>query len=399
MTITVAVTGGIGAGKSTVSGLLSARGAVVVDSDQLAREVVGPGTPGLAAVVDTFGASVRAPDGSLDRSALASIVFADVSARRRLEAITHPAIRARFTELQAAAPRGSVVVNDIPLLVSRSAAAAFHLVIGVGAPEATRLARLVGRGMSESDARSRIAAQISDDERRLLCDVWVDNSKGPGEVRKRADLVWSRLADFAANVEAGRPASRGGPVLVPYRADWPAQADRLVARLHHLLGPDIRVDHIGSTAVPGLAATDVIDLQVGVPDLDTADDLADLLTGGGFPLVPGGVQNTVPAFTAGTSDQQQGGQRMHANADPGRTVNLYLRVRDSPHWPFALRLRDWLRADPAGAQDYLVIKRLLAERCAGDTSTDGYAMSKADLLEEADRRSATWAAASGWQPV
>ena len=295
MTITVAVTGGIGAGKSTVAGLLAARGAVVVDSDRLAREVVSPGTPGLAAVVDEFGDGVRLADGSLDRAALASIVFADPGARRRLEAITHPAIRARFEELRTAAPAGAVVVNDIPLLTSRSAAAAFHLVIGVGAAEATRLARLVGRGMSEADARARIAAQIPDDERRVLCDVWLDNGSSLAEMRKHTDLVWTRLVQFAGNVQAGRRAARGGWALVPYNPDWPEQAARLTARLRHLVGDRHQVDHIGSTAVPGMPAKDVIDLQLAVDDLEQADGLAQVLGAGGFPLCSGITADTAHA--------------------------------------------------------------------------------------------------------
>lgn len=397
MTITVAVTGGIGAGKSTVAGLLSARGAVVVDSDQLAREVVGPGTPGLAAIVDTFGEVVRAPDGSLDRPALAEIVFADVAARLRLEAITHPAIRARFTALQAAAPRGSVVVNDIPLLISTSAAAAFHLVVGVGAPEGTRLARLVGRGMAEQDARSRMAAQISDDQRHRLCDVWVDNSQRAADVRKRVDLIWSRLAQYAANVEADRPALRGSLVPVAYRADWPVQANRLMARLHHVLGPDVRIDHIGPTAVPGMSATDIIDLQVAVPDLGRADEVAASLSAAGFPRISGFSQETVHPAADGAMGQSHRQERLHANADPGRCLNLYLRVRDGAKWLFALRVRDWLRADPTGARDHLAVERTLADRRAGDESIDGYAQAKEEFLTEADRRSSGWAVATGWQ--
>lgn len=398
MTITVAVTGGIGAGKSTVAGLLAARGAIVVDSDRLAREVVGPGTPGLAAVVDEFGTGILLPDGSLDRGALASIVFADAAARRRLEAITHPAIRARFDELRASAPDSAVVVNDIPLLTSRSAAAAFHLVIGVGAAEATRLVRLVGRGMPERDAQARIAAQISDDERRPLCDVWVDNSAGPAAARTHADLIWSRLATFADNVAAARRAARGGPALVPYDPDWPAQAARLEARLHHLVGDGHRIDHIGSTAVPGLAAKDVIDLQLAVADLQEADALAGRLADGGFPVFADMTQDTAHPDADGVTDSRRWTKRLHVNADPGQAVNLHVRVAGAPNWVFALRMRDWLRADAAGARDYLEVKRELASRHGGDATVAGYADAKEDFLAEADERGAAWAASVAWTP-
>ena len=286
MTITVAVTGGIGAGKSTVSRVLGECGAVVVDSDRLAREVVAVGTPGLAAIADQFGSEMIAPDGALDRPALAAVVFADPAARRRLEAITHPLVRARFATLQRAAPAGSVVVNDIPLLTTRAAASAFHLVIGVGAPVEFRVQRLVDRGLTADDAVARISAQIDDDARRLLCDVWIDNSTEQVDVRRAAEAVWSRLSTYAANVESGRPAARPGPRLVPYSPAWPEQAGRLMERVHYLVG-DHRVDHIGSTAVPGFPAKDVIDLQLTVDDLAQLDEFAPLLTAGGFPLLAG----------------------------------------------------------------------------------------------------------------
>lgn len=403
MTVTVAVTGGIGAGKSTVSGVLAARGAVVVDSDRLAREVVGPGTSGLAAVVDEFGDGVQLPDGSLDRGALASIVFADPAARRRLEAITHPAIRARSAELRSQAPGGAVVVNDIPLLTTPTAAAAFHLVIGVGAPEAIRLARLVGRGMAETDARARIAAQIGDEERRQLCDVWIDNSAGPGEVRKQTDRLWGRLVEYADNLRSGRRAARGGPVLVPYDPTWPVQAARLTARLHHLVGEQHRVDHIGSTAIPGMAAKDVLDLQLTVDSLAQADSLSDVLTEGGLVVFPG-MTDDVPhgALEAGSAEANAvldgWRKRLHVNADPRRSVNLHLRVREAPNWLFALRMRDWLRSDVGAAQEYLTIKRELADRHAGDATVAGYADGKEGFMAAADGRSARWAADHGWTP-
>ncbi len=192
--LTVAVTGGIGAGKSTVSALLAELGAVVIDSDVLARQVVAPGTAGLAAVADAFGDGVLAADGSLDRGALAGIVFADAAARRRLEEITHPLVRAEFRRLRDAAGRrdpGAVVVNDIPILRSRTEAAEFDLVIAVVADEAARVDRLIRRGLTEADARARIAAQISDDERRELADAVIENHGDESELRAAVRHLWS----------------------------------------------------------------------------------------------------------------------------------------------------------------------------------------------------------------
>ena len=186
----IGLTGGIGSGKSTVARLLAERGALVVDADRIAREVLEPGTPGLAAVVAEFGAGVLAADGSLDRAALAAIVFADEGARRRLDAIVHPLVRQRSAELVAAAPADAVVVNDVPLLVETGQAGSYDLVLVVDTDVETRVARLIGRGLSERDARARIAAQATDEERRAAADVIVDNSGSPEELAEQVDRFW-----------------------------------------------------------------------------------------------------------------------------------------------------------------------------------------------------------------
>ena len=186
----IGLTGGIGSGKSTVARLLAERGALVVDADRIAREVLGRGTPGLAAVVAEFGAGVLAADGSLDRSALAAIAFADEGARRRLDAIVHPLVRQRTAELVAAAPTDAVVVNDVPLLVETGQAGSYDLVLVVYTDVETRVARLVARGLSEHDARARIAAQATDEERRAAADVVVDNSGSPERLAEQVDRFW-----------------------------------------------------------------------------------------------------------------------------------------------------------------------------------------------------------------
>jgi dephospho-CoA kinase len=186
----IGLTGGIGSGKSTVAGLLAARGAVVVDADRIAREVVEPGTPGLAAVVEAFGAGVLAADGSLDRPALAAIVFTDPEARARLDAVVHPLVRERSVELIAGAPSDAVLVNDVPLLVETGQAGTYDLVLVVEADLTTRLTRLVQRGLSEEDARARMASQATDEQRRAVADVVLDNSGSREELAQQVARFW-----------------------------------------------------------------------------------------------------------------------------------------------------------------------------------------------------------------
>jgi dephospho-CoA kinase len=187
----VGLTGGIGAGKSAVAARLAELGAVVVDADALSREVVAPGTDGLAEVVAQFGPGVLGRDGALDRPALGRVVFGDDEARKRLEDIVHPRVRARTAELIAAAPADAVVVNDVPLLVEAGYKDRFALVVVVQAPLATRIDRLVrNRGMSRAEADSRIAAQATDEQRREAADVVIDNDGTLADLRERVDAVW-----------------------------------------------------------------------------------------------------------------------------------------------------------------------------------------------------------------
>ncbi len=187
----IGLTGGIGSGKSTVARLLAGRGAHLVDADVLAREVVEPGTPGLTAVVDAFGEGVLTADGALDRPALAGVVFGNADARARLDGIVHPLVRARAAELVAAAPPDSVVVQDVPLLVEIGQAGSYDLVLVVQADLDTRVRRLVGRGLSEQDARARIAAQATDEQRRAVADVVLDNSGTPEHLVAQVDRFWA----------------------------------------------------------------------------------------------------------------------------------------------------------------------------------------------------------------
>lgn len=187
------LTGGIGAGKSEVARRLVAHGAVLIDADVLAREVVAPGTEGLAEVVAEFG-DVLTPAGELDRPAVGRLVFGDQVARRKLESIIHPRVRARAAEIEAEAPAGSVVVHDIPLLVETGQADRFDRVLVVDVPPEIQLERLVGeRGMSAEEARSRIASQASRDERLAAADLVVDNSGSLADLDRRIDEIWAEL--------------------------------------------------------------------------------------------------------------------------------------------------------------------------------------------------------------
>lgn len=190
----VGLTGGIGAGKSEVSRLLVEHGAVLIDADRIAREVVAPGTPGLAAVVEAFGPEILTGDGSLDRPRLGSVVFADPEKLALLNSIVHPLVGARSRELESAASTGSVVLHDVPLLTENGLAPLYDLVVVVDASPGTQLDRLVRlRGMTEDDARARMAAQASREQRREIADIVIDNDVPLDALRKRVTEVWAEL--------------------------------------------------------------------------------------------------------------------------------------------------------------------------------------------------------------
>jgi len=187
----VGLTGGIGSGKSAVAARLAELGALVIDSDRLAREVVAAGTEGLAEVVASFGPEVLTPQGELNRPAMGRLAFADGSVRRRLEQIIHPRVRAAAAEIVASAPPDAIVVNDVPLLAESGLAPTFDLVVVVEASVETRVARLVrDRGMDEADVRSRIAAQATDEERRAVADVIIPNEGTFEDLRTAVDRAW-----------------------------------------------------------------------------------------------------------------------------------------------------------------------------------------------------------------
>jgi dephospho-CoA kinase len=207
--VVAALTGGIGSGKSTVADLLVRRGARLIDSDAIARDVVEPGQPALVQLVERFGPGILDRDGRLDRAQLAGVAFADDQARADLEAITHPAIGEEFTRRLKEAPPDAVVICDIPLLAESAAAQArgYDLVIVVEAPADVRLARLEERGVPRADAERRMAAQASDEERRRLATWVIDNRGDRAALERRVDEVWR---DLEARSRAA-PSTAGGP--------------------------------------------------------------------------------------------------------------------------------------------------------------------------------------------
>ena len=196
--VRVGLTGGIASGKSLVAAELAARGAIIIDADVLAREVVEPGTPGLAAIIERFGPQVLT-DGQLDRAHLAEIVFADPAARRDLERIVHPAVRARAVELERAAGSAAVVVHVIPLLVETGQQWNFDLVVTIDVDHETQIQRMMARnGFSRAEAESRIAAQAAREDRRAAADVVLDNSGDVAQLKDQIDALWAVLTSTAA---------------------------------------------------------------------------------------------------------------------------------------------------------------------------------------------------------
>lgn len=401
----IGLTGGIGAGKSAVSATFAQCGAVIVDGDVISREVVQPGTEGLAALVEAFGDGILLPDGWLDRPALAAKAFRDDEARGKLNGIVHPLVGKRRSEIIASVSGDAVVVEDIPLLVESGMAPLFPLVVIVYADVEVRLRRLVDqRGMPEDDARARIAAQASDEQRREVADIWFDNSGTQEDLVERAHDVWNnRILPFAHNLSAGQIAQAQAR-LVPPNPSWPDQACRIVNRLKTTCGHRaLRVDHIGSTAVPEFAAKDVIDIQLTVESLAVADELAEPLLSAGYPRIEHIAEDEVKGDARSTVDRYDRDddpalwcKRIHASADPGRLTNVHVRVDGWPNQQFALLFVDWLTANPDARADYLNVKRAAEERAGGDTAA--YVGVKEPWFADAYRRAWEWADTTGWRP-
>ena len=266
------LTGGIGSGKSAVASRLGQLGAVIIDSDVLAREVVAPGTPGLSDIVAEFGAGIVGSDGGLDRPALARRVFNDDAARKSLEGIIHPLVRERSWQLREQAPPDAIVVNDVPLLVEGGMAPSFDLVIVVTAALDLRIDRLKARGLDAQQAQARIAAQATDTQREAAADAVIDNS---GTLDALTDVVQrlhsERLIVFERN-KRDRVVVCDAPH--PVGAS-PGRLARARARIAHVLG--VGTETVSADIVDGGAA------RVRVPVADHRLDVArDSLERAGF---------------------------------------------------------------------------------------------------------------------
>lgn len=382
----VAVTGGIGSGKSTVVAAFAGLGAFVVDADQLAREVVAPGTPGLRSIVDRFGKEIL--DGeALDRAGLARIVFADRSALHDLEQITHPLIRQRYEEIVSEAPSDSIIIHEVPLLVEKDLARQYQLTINVETLLDVRRARLEQRGLTPSDIDARLGLQVSDEERRSRCDVTMTNNEEPSSLQNKLHDLWrNRIKPFGENLALNRLAPRQARAeILPYQSEWPNAAARLIERLEYQL-PDAHIAHVGSTSVPGLGAKDVIDIQVSVSELNDRYD--DPMRRAGFVLNPD-VNRDVPRPSAA---EEVWAKRFYQSCDPARPANVHMRVFGSPGERYALLFPQWLRAHAEAARDYEEFKRELA---MGTASTGEYAEAKEGWFSAAEADLLKWAEGTG----
>ncbi|HKX65842.1 MAG TPA: dephospho-CoA kinase [Intrasporangium sp.] len=396
----VGLTGGIGSGKSTVAGRLGELGAAVVDADVVAREIMEPGQPVLAQVRKRFGDDVIRADGTLDRAGLAAIVFTDPEALAALDAITGPAIAERIAQLREAVPAGAVSVHDMPLLVERGLWVREHVSIVVETDVETRVRRLVEhRDLDEQDARNRMAAQASDAERRAACDIVINNDGTPAETIAAVDAVWSeRLDPWNENLVQGRHSRRPERVaVVEPRDDWAWRGARLVAKIAHALrdvAAVTEVEHVGSTSVPHLLAKDVLDVQVGVRELDAADapEFRDAMRVAG--LLPfDHITGDTPHPDGADGDGWR--KRVYGSTDPKEIAHVHVRENGSPAWRFALLFRDWLVHEASERELYATEKRRLLG--LHDT-TSAYVDAKEPWFAAAFTRAHAWAAATNWTP-
>lgn len=312
--LTVGLSGGIGSGKSTVSSRLAEHGAVLIDSDVLAREAVEIGSSGLDQIRARFGDKVIGPDGGLDRPALGRVVFGDGAARSDLNAIVHPRVQELTRERMAQAPDDAVVVHDIPLLVELDRGPDYQLVVIVGADEQTRRRRLVEvRGMSEDDARARIAAQANDQQRRAAADVWLPNETDVADLHAAVDALWiDRLVPFEANLRAHTPARWESGRAERASSDAPesATAERVRRRIERQLeaaGLSSRIEPRGADVERDSTVDEVGKLRIIVHDLDAARTSAfeNALLAAGF-----------------VSHDSSPDAVVYRSADPGRPMEL-----------------------------------------------------------------------------
>jgi dephospho-CoA kinase len=315
-----------------------------------------------------------------------------------LEDITGPAINARVALLRGSVPADRIDVYDMPLLVEKGLWVHDHLTVVVGADADIRVARLVSqRGLSEADARARIAAQANDVQRRAAADAWIDNGGTRAVTEAQVRRLWDeRLVPYDRNVRDGIRARRPDtPTLTDADPGWADAGARVVARLAAgLAGQGIRVDHVGSTSVAGLVAKDVIDVQIGVPRLSDADAdrFGEAMRRNGYLGVADNVQDHPHPAGAPAMEWQK---RFFGGCDPGRIVHVHVREIGSAGWTFALAFRDWLRSEPAAREEYAALKRHLEAQSA---TTRDYTDAKEPWFETAYPRVKVWTRKVSWIP-
>lgn len=290
----------------------------------------------------------------------------------------------------------------MPLLVERGLWVHEHLTVVVESDVETRVRRLVEqRGLGEEDARHRIAAQATDDQRRAVADVVLDNTGSPDDLVRAVDALWhERLVPYESNLVTGTRSRRpdlARDCVVDPGPDWEPRAERVVARLAAALAPcgvATEVSHVGSTAVPGLLAKDVIDVQVGVHHLSDADrdDVQQAFQDAGYVFSHGNHSDTPHPLGSDPADWTK---RFLGGCDPANHVHVHVREHGSAGWRFALLFRDWLRHEPAERDAYAAEKhRLLGLH----ESTSDYVDAKEAWFEGAWQRATDWAERTGWQP-
>lgn len=364
MVFQIGLTGAIAAGKSTVAAMFARLGCKIIDADEIAREVVQPGASALEQIVARFGSQIINASGNLDRGGLGRIVFNDSRALQDLNQIVHPAVARRTAELVAELNPGDVVVHDVPLIAENQLENRYHLVVVAQAPEPVRLKRLVDRrGMSPADALARIRAQASDTDRARIADYIVDTSGSIETTRASlTHLFEGRIRTFAQNINQGRPAPRQGIRLLPGPGaprTWSVQAQQIAARIEFALQSrctgsrvDLQIDHVGSTAIPGMWGQDIIDLQLVLPPGADIAGVQERLRAAGYPHQP--------QASIGSS-----GIYLHQSADPGRAVNLYVytaQALEQESGPkFVARLNESLRL----RTEYAALKAQLVREGVG----------------------------------
>ncbi|GAA4285456.1 dephospho-CoA kinase [Brevibacterium daeguense] len=339
----IGLTGGIGAGKSTVAQLFRDHGAAVIDADVIAREVVEPGSPALSQLAEAFGVDVVAPDGTLQRTRLAEIAFADPDSTARLNGIMHPAIRQRTEYWYERYADRQVVVHDVPLLVENGMSRIYHLAVLVDVSAETRIERLTtSRGMDEADARRRIAAQASDQQRYEACDVVLDNHGSPADLAAAFEQVWSgRISPFAENLDGRCPAAAGGCGLPEHPVSAVHRAGRTRERIETWLrlggceqvpvellpaapAPDRSVrgsaEPTGAEQAPGAEAPTVICVRA---ERDQLPAVQGALSAAGFPAADRSASGADPA--PGDSGHRAEGAE-HRSADPCNPARVLVTV-------------------------------------------------------------------------